>query len=111
MPRLAFAGPVDLVVSGLLADDLVAVLRESLTNIARHADAKAVRIEISAAESDVTLTVDDDGVGLSAHSDRSSGKANLSARARAHGGTFAVSSNELGGTRAQWTVPLVKEIP
>ncbi|WP_168198686.1 GAF domain-containing protein [Nesterenkonia sp. NBAIMH1] len=111
MPRLAFAGPVDLVVSRSLADDLVAVLRESLTNIARHADAKAVRIEISAAESDVTLTVDDDGVGLSAHSDRRSGKDNLAARARAHGGAFTVSPNELGGTRVQWTVPLVKEIP
>ncbi|MEP6843008.1 MAG: GAF domain-containing protein, partial [Pseudolysinimonas sp.] len=51
-PRLTFGGPVDLLVDGELADDVVAVVREGLANVARHAEA---------AGSDVSIIVDNDG--------------------------------------------------
>ena len=43
-PRITFSGPLDSLVDAPLADDLVAVLRECLTNTIRHADADVVEI-------------------------------------------------------------------
>ena len=47
-PRVVFDGPVDVEITGTLADDLLATLREALSNVARHADAHSVVIEVSA---------------------------------------------------------------
>lgn len=106
IPRMTFVGSVDLIMDSTFADDAVAVLRELLTNVARHAHADNVEVEISVSGSLISITVDDDGVGLPAHSTRSSGVKNLSARARAHNGTFELASRSSGGTRARWQVPI-----
>lgn len=105
-PRITFVGPIDLIIVGPLADDIAAALRETLCNVARHANAKTVEVEITATFDTVTLIVEDDGVGLSSDSSRRSGTDNLSARARAHGGEFTLSSRRSGGTRALWQVPV-----
>ncbi|KUG58656.1 hypothetical protein AVL63_00860 [Nesterenkonia jeotgali] len=106
IPRLTFTGPVDLILKGALADDTVAVLRESLSNVARHAQAETVSVEITATEANITITVDDDGVGLPSDSTRRSGTKNLSARAQAWGGDFTLSPRSTGGTRALWQAPV-----
>lgn len=106
IPRLIFTGPVDLILEGALADDAVAVLRESLSNVARHAQAETVSVEITATEANITITVDDDGVGLPSGSTRRSGTKNLSARAQAYGGDFTLSPRSTGGTRALWQAPV-----
>lgn len=106
IPRLVFIGPVDLILEGTLADDAVAVLRESLTNVARHAQAETVSVEINAAEAQVSITVEDDGLGLSSSLSRRSGTKNLHARASAHGGEFQLTSRSSGGTRAHWYAPV-----
>ena len=62
-PQLKFIGPVDSVVPEAVADDLLAVLREGLTNIARHAFADTVLVRLTATTSQVSLEIDDDGVG------------------------------------------------
>ena len=103
-PQLEFNGPVDLVVTGELADDVVAVVREALTNVARHASARQVSVVLTVADGDITVEVVDDGVGI-AGTDNRSGLANLSERARTHGGTFSVVSDS-GQTRLRWCVPL-----
>lgn len=105
-PRISFAGPVDLIVTGGLADDVVAVVRESLVNVARHARADTADVDITVSSSGVIVTVDDDGIGLPSQLSRASGTANLAARARALGGRFALESRTSGGTRARWCVPL-----
>ncbi len=62
-PQVTFEGPVDVEVSGPVADDLLATLREALSNVARHAGARAVTVDVCAASGLVTLVVTDDGIG------------------------------------------------
>jgi len=105
-PRMRFSGPIDLVLTSGLADDVIAVVREALTNVSRHARARTAIVDIAVSETEVTVTVDDDGVGVDPAATRSSGVASLAERARRHGGTFVLEPRHGGGTRARWHVPL-----
>jgi signal transduction histidine kinase len=96
-----------------LSDDVVAVVREGLSNIARHAHATAARVtvEIEGHEETGTLTVAiaDDGTGIDPDRTRNSGLGNLAARARRHGGTFEFRPGINGlGTEIAWRAPLAK---
>lgn len=112
-PLVTFSGPVDLLVTGELADDVLAVVRETLANAARHARATRVELSVAADDDAVTVTVDDDGVGLPAVPSRASGTRNLDERARAHGGTFEMGPRPGGGTRVRWvaTTHAVRSTP
>ncbi len=105
-PRLTFSGPVDLLVDGPLASDVVAVVREGLSNIVRHADSTACSVDVTVSGNRVTVTVDDDGQGMPTTSGRSSGTANLADRAAAHGGDFTMTPRLPRGTSLLWTAPL-----
>lgn len=101
---VTFIGPVDLMSGATLGDDVIAVVTEALVNVVRHADASAVDLVISASAGRVTVTVTDDGIGPGS-STRSSGLANLRARADRHEGSFEVAPGSGGGTRLTWSVP------
>lgn len=101
-PRLSFAGPVDVLIRDDFADDVVAVVRESLSNVVRHASASVVAVEVTTDGETVSVTVDDDGVGVPDAPARASGTANLHERAMARGGSFTLTRREEGGTRARW---------
>ena len=104
-PSVRFTGPVDTLVPEPVADELVAVLREALSNAARHAKASAVGIELSVDGSQVVLTVVDDGVGIP-DGGRRSGLANLAERADQLGGHFSAQKPPQGaGTVLVWRVP------
>jgi signal transduction histidine kinase len=103
-PETRFSGPLQATVPDEIADDLVAVLREALSNIARHAGAQAVRIDLSVHDQ-LTLNVDDDGIGIGPIT-RCSGLANLQARAERHRGTMTVAPHDPAGTRLSWSVPI-----
>ncbi|WP_234698118.1 sensor histidine kinase [Lacisediminihabitans changchengi] len=102
-PTLEFGGPVDLVITDSLADDVLAVAREALTNIARHAEAQSASIRLVADGAGLELSIDDDGHGLR-DSTRRSGLANLEVRATSRGGTSTVESSS-AGTQLRWRVP------
>jgi len=104
-PSVRFAGPVDTLISEEIADQLLAVLREALSNAARHARAAKVDVALSVDGSSATLTVVDDGVGIPPDATRRSGLANLAERAGELGGTFAIEAGADGGTVLTWTVP------
>lgn len=105
-PEVRFAGPVDTVVSGGLAEDVAAVVREALTNVARHAGATRVEVGLTAATDRVELRIADNGTGLQ-ETTRRSGLQNLATRADHRGGTFTASSPREGsGTVLVWVVPL-----
>jgi signal transduction histidine kinase len=109
-PRVTFAGPVDLAAPDASVDDLIAALREALTNVARHAKARCVDVAVEATTDSLVLEVTDDGVGVGDGS-RWSGLANLRARAEHHGGTFTIGPiaeppNYRQGTLLRWTIPL-----
>jgi signal transduction histidine kinase len=108
-PRLSFAGAVDLFVDDDLADDVVAVVREGLANVARHAGAQHgdVRVEISGGR--LLVVVEDDGDGLPPKLKRSSGTSNLADRAESRGGALLLARAEPRGTRLEWSVPFTEE--
>jgi signal transduction histidine kinase len=100
-----FTGPLDTVVDPGLAEDLVAVLREALTNVARHARARSAEVDVTTREGRVVLDVRDDGVGMGP-STRRSGLANMRQRAQRRGGEVQVTAGEPSGTHLCWSVPL-----
>ena len=103
-PRVTFAGPLDSLVSAPLADELAAVLRECLTNVAKHADAQNVEVDLSIDAGVVTLRVEDDGNGIPPAVPLS-GLANIAERAQLLGGTCTIAPRPGGGTRIEWAAP------
>ncbi|MFN8077035.1 MAG: GAF domain-containing sensor histidine kinase [Kineosporiaceae bacterium] len=104
--EIAYDGDLEELVPADVADDMVAVVREGLSNAARHARPAHVRVRVAATTSKVTVEVADDGKGLPPEAARRSGLDNLAERARRHGGTCAASTLPLGGTALRWQVPL-----
>lgn len=104
-PQVDFVGPVDTLVPAGIAEQLVAVIREALSNVARHAEATAVTISVTAGPGRVELVVSDNGVGIE-DGVPTSGLANLQRRARDLGGEFSATRRAGGGTEVRWQAPL-----
>ncbi|MFJ9786440.1 GAF domain-containing sensor histidine kinase [Amycolatopsis sp. NPDC101161] len=107
-PRVGFDGPLDAAVPDAVRSDLIASLREALTNVARHAGATACSVEVTVdtAGRRLTLAVRDDGTGPPSGPGRVSGLGNLAARAARWGGTCGLAAAEAGGSRLEWTAEL-----
>jgi signal transduction histidine kinase len=104
-PRVLFDGPVDTGLSDEVGNELIAVLREALSNVARHAGARSVQVEVVVA-GEVTLTVADDGVGPPGPDIlRGHGLNNMASRAERLGGTFSLRPRQPRGTVLEWQVP------
>ena len=103
-PWLRIDGQLDTRVPERMAEDLLAVIREGLSNAARHACASQVDVVVMAA-GDLTISVQDDGVGIPPGLGWS-GLANLTKRSAELGGALAVRTPEGGGTQLEWRVPL-----
>ncbi|MFJ9061473.1 GAF domain-containing protein [Streptomyces sp. NBC_00111] len=113
-PSHRFLGPVDSSVGELAGKNLIAALRETLSNTFRHARASRVEVTVDATAAlpdgrdAVRLTVTDDGVGIP-EGGRRSGLRNLARRAESLGGAswFGPGVGEAGGgTTVIWQVPL-----
>jgi signal transduction histidine kinase len=113
-PDLRLDGPVDLGVPDELHGDVLAVLREALSNVARHAGATMVWIAVSVTGSALRLEVSDDGVGIEPALTEAPvtpeatghGLRNLQARARDRGGLLRIEPRQPRGTTVVWSVPL-----
>ncbi|WP_022868000.1 GAF domain-containing sensor histidine kinase [Schaalia vaccimaxillae] len=95
-----------------LCDDIVAVVREGLSNIGRHAHstAAAVKVDVSGrlSQGKVSVRIADDGRGIDPDRTRNSGLGNMAERARMHGGTFSLGPGIGGaGTELHWQAPLI----
>lgn len=97
---------IDNMIGADIADDIVAVTREGLSNAARHAKASSVSVAVSVDSDEVRIVVIDDGTGISPSRSRRSGLANLAARARRHGGGFELEPGEQRGSVMSWWAPL-----
>ncbi|MCZ4094748.1 GAF domain-containing protein [Streptomyces sp. So13.3] len=124
-PSVRFVGAVDALVGELTVKNLIAALREVLSNAFRHAGASRIDVVIDAtvtlpgdaggggdgdADGDgvtgVRLTVTDDGVGIP-EDGRRSGLSNLARRAEALGGSSRFGPGPDGvGTTVVWEAPL-----
>ncbi|MFE9775303.1 GAF domain-containing protein [Streptomyces sp. NPDC005931] len=104
-PSVRMEGLLDTHVSKETGDHIVAVLSESLTNVARHARADRAEVVLETDGREVRLTVTDNGVGIPPEG-RRSGLRNMAERARQLGGDMEITSPEGGGTRLHWHAPL-----
>jgi signal transduction histidine kinase len=108
-PQVRFVGPVDSLSDAELVADVRAVVREGLSNVARHAGARAVSVTVAAQDDSLSVVVTDDGAGLGeglGEDSRRSGLANLDERAVRRGGELSLTTPAHGGTRLDWRVPL-----
>jgi signal transduction histidine kinase len=108
-PTVRIDGALNSLVSPELGEELVVVLREALSNTARHSNARHVEVVVDAGR-DLAVTVCDDGDGLGERAAGGPGRGlgNLSARARARGGTCSFGPSEPHGARLEWRVPLLQ---
>ncbi len=106
-PQVSFSGPVDHVVTGQLAEEVLAVLREALTNVGKHAHATQVVVTIAAGE-ELRIVVADDGDGMGEEPTAGLGLRNIRQRAARLGGSVELGRSREGGTRLTWHVPLAK---
>jgi signal transduction histidine kinase len=104
-PQVSFSGRVDHVVTGQLAEEVLAVLREALTNVGKHANASQVVITVAAAD-EVRVIVADDGDGMAGVRGDGLGLKNMRHRAERLGGGMEIGTSREGGTRLTWHVPL-----
>lgn len=96
-----------------LETTLYRAVQESLTNVARHADAENARVHLDLSPDDVVLTVADDGVGMTRDSiDRAMtggegwGLAGIRERATLLGGDAHVHSQPGEGTEIEVRIPI-----
>jgi signal transduction histidine kinase len=104
-PMVRTSGPLDSAVPKQVAEQLLAVLREALSNVARHADADAAVIELEATDDVLLLRVADNGRGLPPDRNES-GLRNARRRAVDRGGSLRLLPEEPSGTVLEWKVPL-----
>ncbi|MFG2309204.1 GAF domain-containing protein [Streptomyces sp. NPDC048566] len=106
-PSLRMEGLLDTDVPKAIADHVVAVLSEALTNVARHAKASRAEVALTTDGRQVRLTVTDDGVGIAAGG-RRSGLRNMAERADQEDGRFDLAEPAGGGTTLVWSVPVAR---
>ncbi|MGW0117942.1 GAF domain-containing protein [Streptomyces sp. NPDC003327] len=106
-PALRMEGLLDTDVPAEAAEEVVAVIGEALTNVARHARARHAEVAVVAGDSILTVTVSDDGGGIRPGGARS-GLRNLTERAERLGGDLSVRARPgaAGGTLLEWRIPL-----
>jgi signal transduction histidine kinase len=104
-PRCFFDGPVDSALGDDLAAEVLATLREALSNVCRHAKATQVEVELVVTDQ-VVLRVVDDGIGPPApDTPRGHGLKNMKARAAHFGGRFELRAGEPKGSVLEWQAP------
>ncbi len=87
------------------------IAQEALTNVARHANAKTVRVELVQQKGTLRLSVEDDGTGLNESKPRGNtlGLIGMRERALAANGTFRIVSQPRKGTRIIAEFPIEGE--
>jgi signal transduction histidine kinase len=104
-PSLRLGAGLRTQVAGEVADQVLAVLREALSNAARHARASHVDVTVDVSpDGTLTVQVTDNGVGIP-DGGRRSGLRNLASRAEELGGELLLTPAD-PGTKLDWRVPI-----
>jgi two-component system sensor histidine kinase DegS len=86
-------------------------IQELLSNVAHHAEATKVKVQINLEENNIKVTVDDNGKGFEPDSEQSQngiGLKIIKERAEMIGGSFTIDSVSAQGTRISFHVPITK---
>ena len=114
-PEVRLNGAIDSLPPRIVTE-LLAVAREALSNIARHADCKCVSLNISVAHNLLVAEIRDDGRGFAgpqnAHAATNGrgghGLENMRSRVAELGGHLSIDSTPGQGTLLKVSVPLKK---
>jgi two-component system, NarL family, sensor histidine kinase DevS len=105
-PTVRFDGPVDSVATDEMREQVLATLREALSNVTKHAHASTVNIDLVADARRILLRVRDDGIGIQSPA-IGNGVRNMSERATALGGSCEVTrASAAGGVQIEWHIPV-----
>ncbi|MES2148380.1 MAG: histidine kinase [Pseudomonadota bacterium] len=85
---------------------LFRVLQESLANVARHAQASEVRVVLRCRAGQLTMSVQDNGIGMASRRSSGGGLLGIGDRVAAIGGSFAIDSPPGAGTLLSLSLPL-----
>ncbi len=105
-PVVQFEGPIDSSLDERLTEHVLAVLQELLSNVARHAHASTATVSLAVADRELTVSVVDDGQGMSEGVTGGRGMDNLRVRASSVGGEVEWRPGSDAGTLARWRAPL-----
>jgi len=103
----------DLHVSDRCATTLFRILQESLTNISRHAHATKVRVELAVDSDSMSMTVSDNGIGLTKAGGQkpgSFGLVGIEERVRILGGKCIITSAAHTGTTVHVAIPAANNL-
>ncbi|MCR2822528.1 sensor histidine kinase [Lederbergia panacisoli] len=101
-------GYVDFSHIPLLQQNIIGMcLREAGTNIVKHSQAKKCIVTFEDMEGFLSISIKDDGVGLSEHHQKGNGLKGMKERLALIEGTFTISSNK--GTLLTITIPIIKK--
>ena len=89
-----------------LVDDVENVLREGLSNVARHAQASAVDVTVAVSNASVYICISDNGIGPNGVHRRRGGTLSLAHRANANGGQYSLVPGPTAGSIMTWTCPI-----
>ena len=103
---LTVHGPIDSATSDRTREHILATVRESLTNIVKHAHATTALVEVGVEDSYVYVRVLDDGVGVDRRVERLGGLRNLRERAAELGGEMNVRAGSPTGTVVELRAPV-----
>jgi signal transduction histidine kinase len=104
-----FEGPVDSSIPDQIAEHLLAVIREAVTNVGRHAGATEASVRLGVEEGLCRLQVTDNGSGIDMSGNHGGfGLPNLLRRAEKLHGTFTIDSLVTGGASLTWKVPVAQ---
>ncbi len=103
---MSFEGPVNTLVTPAVAGQMMAVLRESLSNVLRHTQATAVEVTVTARPELLILAVADDGIGPPGWERTGNGLPSVATRAAALGGHCGIQAHTPRGAILEWRVPL-----
>ena len=105
-PAVTFDGPIDSAATDKMHEHLVATLREALSNVSKHAQAKRVEVDVRIRDTKLVLRVSDDGIGFDGSAVAGNGLANMREHAEQLGGSCTVASTPENGTKLEWNVPI-----
>ncbi|MPZ53412.1 MAG: sensor histidine kinase [Acidimicrobiia bacterium] len=84
------------------------IVQESLTNVTRHGGDASATVTIERDSDTLTVTVEDDGIGMQTDTVPGLGIAGMTERAAAHGGSLETGPSADGGFRVVATIPLTE---
>lgn len=98
--------------SAAVSSELLNIVREALSNAARHASATEVVLRLDVAGTELRLEIADDGAGFDAAASTTAGHhglGNMRRRAKSVGGRLLVESEQGRGTRIIVALPLPEQ--